>query len=150
MPPPQSGQTLTGLLEISDPVPIEMKVGEVALLHKWLLHSSEIHHTATPRRLYATPMHAPCLNADTSCLFSWGKARSPLPIVGPGRPIDNRRFSLSIVHPVSGVWYLYPHSALCDRLLTNQPRQSHVHRLVNADRTLGLPENSINKSITSK
>jgi len=41
------------ILGENEPVPLELAAGEVVLLHNWLLHSSDINRSGTPRRAFS-------------------------------------------------------------------------------------------------
>ncbi len=41
------------ILAENEPLPLEMVAGEVVLLHNWLLHSSDINRSGTPRRAFS-------------------------------------------------------------------------------------------------
>jgi hypothetical protein len=46
-------EQVEGLLKEHRPVPLELEEGEVVLLHNWLLHSSGVNQTGTPRRAFS-------------------------------------------------------------------------------------------------
>lgn len=48
-----SAEQTAELLAKSQPVALELEAGEVVLLHNWLLHSSDVNHTAIPRRAFS-------------------------------------------------------------------------------------------------
>ena len=48
-----SAEQAAELLAKTQPVPLELEAGEVVLLHNWLLHSSDVNHTGTPRRAFS-------------------------------------------------------------------------------------------------
>jgi phytanoyl-CoA hydroxylase len=41
------------ILAENEPVPLELEAGEVVLLHNWLLHSSDVNRSGTPRRAFS-------------------------------------------------------------------------------------------------
>ena len=48
-----SAEQTAELLAKAQPVALELEAGEVVLLHNWLLHSSDVNHTALPRRAFS-------------------------------------------------------------------------------------------------
>ena len=48
-----SAEQTAALLAKTQPVSLELEAGEVVLLHNWLLHSSDVNHTGTPRRAFS-------------------------------------------------------------------------------------------------